>query len=124
MTRKKVRRNTAAIIGQIIAVIGGLLILLGALNMFLDLGEVPLAESGDHIYFSERDLEDDINTLIVLIIAILIVILILGLELDRIVLQQHIVRGILYVVMFLVGGIPAGILILIAGICYIVAEFT
>lgn len=115
-----VKRNTWATVGRILALIGALLVIIGAVFLLLDkafdfaagVGTDPLISVGS----------GDTAKYIGLIIAVIVAVIILLLELDKWVLTSHLARGILYVVLFLVA--PAGLLILLAGIFYIIAEFT
>ncbi|MHA2500121.1 MAG: hypothetical protein ACXAEL_11195 [Candidatus Hodarchaeales archaeon] len=111
-----VDRNTAAVIGRIISVIGGILAILAGIGLILKeqfVEDVAEFSVGGGL---------GLDSVVMGIIAILVGILVLVLELDRIVVRQHLVRGILYVVLalFAPGG---GLILLIGAICYIVAEF-
>lgn len=112
-----VDRNTAAIIGRLISVIAAILVIVAGIVLIIDLADAPLiADVGEY------SLTGGLNALAAGAIAIIIGIVVLGLELDRIMLRSHIVRGILYIILALVAA--GGLLLIIGGICYIIAEFT
>ncbi|MFX0113158.1 MAG: hypothetical protein ACFFB3_01285 [Candidatus Hodarchaeota archaeon] len=111
-----VDRNTAAVIGRIVSVIAGILAILSGIGLIF---KMDLVED-----VSEYSIGGalDVDFLVLGILAILVGIVVLILELDMIVIAQHIVRGILYVILafFAPGG---GLILLIGGIVYIIAEF-
>jgi hypothetical protein len=111
-----VDRNTAAVIGRIVSVIAGILAILSGVGIFLEISFVEdLSE-----YSVGGALKAD--AIVLAILAILVGIVVLILELDQIVIGQHIVRGILYIILgfFAPGG---GLILIIGGIIYIIAEF-
>jgi uncharacterized membrane protein len=111
-----VDRNTAAVIGRIISAIAGILAIISGISFILDESLLEDVEA----YSVSGNL--GLDAIVVAIIAILVGVLVLAFELDRIVVRQHLVRGILYVVLFLFAP-GAGLILLIGAICYIVAEF-
>ncbi len=109
MKKYSVNRNTWAKIGQILAIIGAILIILAAIFGFLGYGVIP----GTYAFIS-------LSGIVFFIIELLLGILILLFELDYINFPSHLIRGIVYVVLFFIG---AGFLVLLGGIFYIIAEF-
>ncbi len=116
----KVKRNAWATVGRILALLAAILILYGAVMLVLgETFEFFAAVGNEPVVALNQG--KDVSKWVSLVIAIVVAILVLFLELDKWVLTSHAARGVLYVVLFLFA--PAGILILIAGILYIVAEF-
>ncbi|MFQ5976598.1 MAG: hypothetical protein ACE5OZ_00535 [Candidatus Heimdallarchaeota archaeon] len=111
-----VDRNTAAVIGRIVSVIGGILAILSGIGLILKMEDI------EKIAENSPSGELGLDFIVMGIVAILVGIFVLVLELDRIVVKQHLVRGILYIVLFLFAP-GAGWILLIGGIIYIVAEF-
>lgn len=116
----KVKRNAWATVGRILALLAAILVIYGAVMLVLgETFEFFSSVGNEPLLAVSRG--NDAGRWLSLVIAVIVAILILLLEIDKWVLTSHAARGILYVVLFLFA--PAGILVLIAGIFYIVAEF-
>ena len=98
-------------IGRIVAVLAAILSVIVGFGFILDLDiitDIPVIVDIERIYTG--------------IIAILVAIVVFILESDRLVLPDHFDRGAFYVIIpFLAAG---SFLLLIAGICYIIAALT
>ncbi|MFX1513084.1 MAG: hypothetical protein ACFFCQ_10900 [Promethearchaeota archaeon] len=113
----RVRRNTLATLGQIVAFIAGLFVIIAGVAMILEmLGDIPLLED----YPTTLDAAEEANRIAMGILAIVVGLIIIYLELDRIEIEAHLIRGIIYIVLGFVAF--GGLLIIIAGILYILAE--
>ncbi len=106
----KVKRNTLAFIAQIIAIIGAIYMFLGGLSQFLN-----FAVPGSNPIIST--FAGTLGGIIAIILAIVVIVF----EIDYVVLPSHLIRGIIYIIFFFFT--PAGWLILLAGILYIIAEY-
>ena len=111
MPPDKIERNTPAMIGRIVAVLAAILSVIVGFGFILDLDiitDIPVIVDIERIYTG--------------IIAILVAIVVFILESDRLVFPDHFDRGAFYVIIpFLAAG---SFLLLIAGICYIIAALT
>ncbi len=115
MAKGKVQRNTAAMIGWIVALIAAILLIAAGVVLIADaLADVPLL----------KDMPDTtgLDRVPAGVIAILAGIAILVLEFDKIVLKEHLIRGVLYIVVGLIAF--SGLLLIVSGICYLIAAYT
>ena len=110
----ELERGALAKIGQILAAITGLVIFV--------IGIIAVIAAETLPYVEEFPSPVEVDLFYRGIISLLLGLVIILFEFDKIVITNHIVRGLIYIVMILIE--PMGLLLIIAAICYLIAGIT